>query len=79
MSRNYYSEIHLHLVWHTKLSMPLLTPAVEPAAHRYIRQKVINTPGAFIHEVGGTETHVHVVVTMAPTILILATLRHQRC
>ena len=26
MSRNYYSEIHLHIVWHTKNSLPLLTP-----------------------------------------------------
>ena len=24
MSRNYYSEIHLHIVWHTKESAPLL-------------------------------------------------------
>lgn len=26
--------------------------------------------GAFVHEVGGIETHLHVVVTIAPTILI---------
>src|SRR5437899_1149271 len=26
MSRNYYSEMHLHVVWHAKLSRPLLTP-----------------------------------------------------
>lgn len=25
MSRNYYSEINLHIVWHTKNSLPLLT------------------------------------------------------
>ena len=27
-------------------------------------------PGAFVHEIGRTETHVHLVVTIAPTILI---------
>jgi putative transposase len=70
MARNYYSELHLHMVWHTKLSLPLLTPQVETVAHRYLRQKLINTPGAFVHEIGGTETHVHLVVTIAPTILI---------
>jgi putative transposase len=70
MARSYYSEIHLHLVWHTKLSLPLLTPQVEAATHHYLRGKLINTPGAFVHEVGGTETHVHVAVTIAPTILI---------
>jgi putative transposase len=70
MARNYYSEIHLHLVWHTKTSLPLLTPAVETFVHRYLRQKLINTPGAFVHEVGGTETHVHLAVTVTPTVLI---------
>ncbi len=70
VSRNYYSEIHLHMVWHTKLSQPLLTPQVEPVAHKCIRQKIINWPGAFVHEIGGIQTHVHVVVTIAPTITI---------
>ena len=70
MSRNYYSEINLHLVWHTKDSLPLLTPTVEPFAHRYVRQRLINAEGAFVHEIGGTETHIHVVVTIAPIILV---------
>jgi putative transposase len=68
MSRNYYSEINFHITWHTKNSLPLLTPTVEPLAYRYIRQKLINTEGVFVHEIGGTETHVHVVVTLVPTI-----------
>jgi putative transposase len=70
MSRNYYSEIHLHMVWHTKSSLPLLTPQIEPFVHRYLKQRLVNTPGAFVHEIGGIETHVHLVVTVAPTILI---------
>jgi putative transposase len=70
MSRNYYCEIHLHMVWHTKLSQPMLTPQIEPVAHKSIRQKIINWPGAFVHEVNGTENHVHAVATIAPTINI---------
>jgi REP element-mobilizing transposase RayT len=70
MSRNYYSEINLHLVWHTKLSRPLLTPQVEAVVHHYIRGRLINTAGVFVHEVNGTETHVHVALTIAPTITI---------
>ena len=70
MGHNYYSEINLHLTWHTKESLPLLTQRVEPLAHRYVRQKIINTPGAFVHEIGGTETHVHVAMTISPTLLI---------
>jgi len=70
MSRNFYSEINLHLVWHTKGSLPLLLPDVEQFTHRYLRQKLINTPGVFVHEIGGTENHVHVAITIVPTILI---------
>lgn len=70
MARNYYSEINLHLVWHTKESLPLLAPDVKPLADRYVRQKIVSTEGAFVHEIGGTETHLHVVVTIAPTLLI---------
>jgi putative transposase len=70
MSRNYYAEINLHLVWHTKGSLPLLTSDVETFTHRYLRGRLINTPGAYVHEVGGTDDHVHVAVSIAPTILI---------
>ncbi len=70
MSRSYYSEINLHIVWHTKTSLPLLTPTVEPLAHRFLKKRIIDTPGAFVHEIGGTETHVHAAVTIPPTITI---------
>jgi putative transposase len=70
MSRNYYGELHLHIVWHTKGSSPLLTPHVEAVAHHYLRHRIINTPDVFFHEIGGIETHVHLAVSIAPTILI---------
>ena len=70
MSHNYYSEINLHLTWHTKDSLPLLTEQLEPLVHRYVRQKIINEPGVFVHEIGGTETHVHIAATVPPTLLI---------
>jgi len=70
MAQNYYSEINLHVVWHTKLSKPLLAPDVEVLVHHYVRGKLVNLPGAYVHEIGGTETHVHVAVSIAPTIVI---------
>src|SRR5260370_39394148 len=70
MSQNSYSEVYLHMVWHTKASHPLLTPEIESVVHHYLPGRLINTPGAFVHAVGGTETHDHVVVTLAPTLLI---------
>ena len=70
MSRNYYAEINLHLTWHTKGSAPLLVPKVEAIVHHALRGKCINTPGVFVHAVGGIETHVHLCVSIAPTISI---------
>jgi len=70
MSRNYYSEINLHVTWHTKESSPLLVPKVEAIVHHYLRGRCINTPGVFVHEVGGIETHVHLALSIAPTVQI---------
>jgi putative transposase len=70
VSRNYYSEINLHLTWHTKESAPLLVPTIEAIVHHYLRGRCINTPGVFVHAVGGIETHVHLALSIAPTVLI---------
>ena len=70
MSRNYYSEINLHIVWRAKNSSPLLTPTIEPVVQRALKKRIIDTPEAFVHEIGGTETHVHLAVTIPPTLNI---------
>jgi REP element-mobilizing transposase RayT len=70
MGRNFYAEINLHITWHTKDSAPLLVPQVEAVVHHYLRGRCMNTPGVYIHEIGGIETHVHLAVSIAPTILI---------
>ena len=67
MARNYYSEINLHVTWHTKESQPLLTAKIEAVVYHSLRGKCINTPGVYVHAVGGIETHVHVCLTIAPT------------
>jgi putative transposase len=70
MSHRYYSEINLHITWHTKHSAPTLTEELEKVAHRDIRDRAFATPSVVFHEVGGTETHVHVAVSIPPTLLI---------
>ncbi len=70
MGRSCYSEINLHLIWQTKESLPLLSPQVEALVHRCVRQRIVNTPGAFIHEIGGTETHVPAAVSLPSALLI---------
>jgi hypothetical protein len=44
MSRNYYSEINLHFTWHCRGSAPILTPQIEPVAHRIIKARLTDTP-----------------------------------
>ena len=70
MSRNYYSEINLHIVWHTKESYPMLTPEIELQTHQFLRQRIIDTPGIFVHEIGGTNNHVHLCLTIPPVLMI---------
>jgi len=70
MSRNYYSEINLHITWHTKASSPLLIPKIEAEAHHALRAKCVNTSGVHIHAVGGIETHVHLCASIPPTLTI---------
>ena len=70
MSRDYYSEINLHLVWHTKESAPMLRGDVEAATHEALRRRIIQTPGVFVHDIGGIDDHVHLAVTIPPTLLV---------
>jgi putative transposase len=43
---------------------------MEPRLYRYIRSYALQVKGLIFHEIGGTETHVHVAVTIPPTLLI---------
>ena len=70
MSHNYYSEIHLHVVWHTRDSSPLLVSDVEDFTHRFLKQRLVTIEGVYVHEIGGTENHVHLALDVSPTILI---------
>jgi putative transposase len=70
MSHNFYSEINLHLTWHTKLSRPLLRPDVEALTWAALREKAIDLKNVVVHEIGGVETHLHMAVSIEPTVLI---------
>jgi len=70
MSTRAYSEINLHFVWHVKSSLPIISETIETRLHRYIRSYALKSAGLIFHEIGGTETHFHLVVTIPPTLLI---------
>ncbi len=70
MPRNVYSEINLHLTWHTKNNEPILTEIVEARTHRYLQHRAAETPGVVVHEINGMPDHVHMAVTLPPTVLV---------
>ena len=70
MSRNVYSEINLHITWHTKESYPSLIEQLEDRVHHYLKHRVLETAGVLFHEIGGTENHIHLAVSTPPTLLI---------
>jgi putative transposase len=70
MSENAYSEINLHITWHTKSNLPLIAPAIETKLHAFLKHKIVETDGAYFHAVGGTENHIHLVVSIAPELHI---------
>lgn len=70
MSENFYSEIQLHIVWHTKENAPLLIPKIEVETHHYLAQRIRGLQDVYCHDIGGTETHVHMALTIKPTVLI---------
>jgi putative transposase len=54
----------------------MLTAQVEPFTHRIIKERLVRTPGVFVHEIGGTETHVHVAVSVPPTLTLSEFIGH---
>jgi len=70
MPRTCFSELNYDIVWHVKDSAPLLTAQAELVAYQSIKQHLSATQGAVCHEVGGTETHVHLVASLPPDVLL---------
>jgi putative transposase len=68
MPRNVYWELFYHFVWRTKESAPMLTGNVERLTHKYLIHRALQTPEAIVHAVGGTDDHVHMAVSLPPTI-----------
>jgi putative transposase len=68
MSRRAYSEVNLHITWHTKGNLPLIVPAIEAKLYDFLRKKMLETHEVFVHAIGGIENHVHLTVSVPPTV-----------
>ena len=70
MSRRAYHEINLHIVWHVKDNVPVLRDEIEAQVHKFLRDRAAGQPEIVWHGQGGTDDHVHLVVSVPPTLLI---------
>lgn len=70
MSESIYSEINFHITWHTKANMPLIKPEIETKLYKFLKRKIIETPEVYFHAVGGIENHIHLAVSVPPSLLI---------
>jgi len=70
MSSHVYHEIFLHFNWHTKGDLPLLTGDLEALAHAELEAKCRRIKGAYLQGLGGTDTHVHLAVSIEPFVTI---------
>ncbi|MFZ0534190.1 MAG: IS200/IS605 family transposase [Anaerolineales bacterium] len=70
MKRNstFYQLVY-HFTWGTKNHLPLLTLTVEDRLFPYIGYKCKEL-GYFLHAINGTEDHVHLLLSLTPSILV---------
>jgi len=64
-----YCQLFYHLVWATRGREPLLTAEIEPIIYGFLRGKAVQL-GAQVFALNGIEDHVHMVVSVPPSIAI---------
>ena len=70
MPRNVYSEIFLHIVWHTKDGVPMIRDGFRDALYEFIRERCRKTEGVRCYAIGGTSNHLHLAASVPPALLI---------
>jgi putative transposase len=69
-----WSQLYYHVVWATRGREPLITPALEPLVHRQLRQ-IAQHQRIFVHAVGGTDDHIHMAISIPPTLAIATAMK----
>lgn len=62
-------RIYYHIVWATKKRQPLITPDRESELYNYIIGKA-DFLNCITHAIGGIEDHIHIVVSIPPTMAV---------
>ena len=70
MASHIFHELFIHLNWHTKEDQALLNEKLEPQVHEFLKRRSMDTKGLYFHGIGGTSTHVHLVLQIEPFVCI---------
>ena len=62
-------QLYYHFVWATKERLPLISPEKESHLYDFIIGKA-DSLGAIVYAINGTENHIHLVVSVPPTIAL---------
>jgi putative transposase len=62
-------RLYYHFVWSTHGRLPLITVAREEALYQFMRHKT-DELGARLRAIGGVADHVHLIVSVPPTLAI---------
>ncbi len=68
-------KLYYHLVWATAARQPTITPIREGALYRYVRDKS-HSLESILHALGGTENHIHLIVSIPPKLAIADYVKH---
>jgi putative transposase len=68
--RTYY-----HLVWATKDRQPMITPDRESVLYPFLLGKC-DYLGAILHQIGGIDNHIHLIVSIPPKIAVADFVQH---
>jgi putative transposase len=74
-SMHIYWRTHYHLIWATKDRLPLITPDRETLLYPYIHGKA-DALGGIVQAIGGIADHIHLVVSIPPTIAVTDFIKH---
>jgi putative transposase len=62
-------SLYYHFVWATHDRLPLITPVREAPLYQFIQRRV-DELGGCLHTIGGIEDHVHLVVSIPPSLAL---------
>lgn len=64
-----YTQLHYHLIFSTKERQPTLVPGVRERMWEYLGG-FVRGEGGIAHQVGGLADHVHLLVTLKPSVAV---------